>query len=121
MTITEALADVDPAIARLTPAPAARHTAAAGTRHPWFKDISIAPPAPPPEPEDRFRQMTEAEQYATLYPDRAARIRACGGLPSPWNCDVPTPRLLDDIVHSTSPPLRELKGEGAPLLATLRA
>ena len=94
-----------------------------------FKDISIAPPetaaepaSPPPEPEDRFRQMTEAEQYAALYPDRAARIRACVGLPSPWNCDVPTPRLLNDIVHSTSSLLRELEGPGAPLLASpLRA
>jgi hypothetical protein len=58
-----------------------------------FRDISVReakPPAPPtevPSPADPaappawFSTLTAAEQYAVLYPDRAARIRAGRGLP----------------------------------------
>ena len=50
----------------------------------WSRDISVpAPPAPdrrPAEP-DPFSQLSEADRYAVMYPDRATRIRAAGGLP----------------------------------------
>ena len=46
------------------------------------------PPPAPPEPEptpppddNKFAKCDEAEQYALLYPRRAAEIRAHGGLP----------------------------------------
>lgn len=68
------------------------------------------PPASPPEPEpeDKFRQLTEAEQYAVNYPRRAALIRALGGLPEPCNFGPPSPELVHAIVISTSPILLEL-------------
>jgi hypothetical protein len=62
----------------------------------WFKDVSV--PAPEAEP-----QLTEAEQYAVLYPDRARRIRAAGGLPSPLDFGPPEAWLVPEIVHGTGP------------------
>jgi hypothetical protein len=66
----------------------------------WFHEITMPPapavsepaaaeappdPTPPPAPAEtakrRFEGMSEAEQYAIIYPDRAALIRAAGGLP----------------------------------------
>jgi hypothetical protein len=68
------------------------------------------PPAPAAEPTpasaDRFAALTEAEQYATLYPKRAALIRARGGLPD--DCPPIEPALVEEIVASTSPILRGL-------------
>ena len=65
-------------------------------------------PAPPPEPSVPFEAMTEAEQYAVTYPDRARRIRAAGGLPQGFNAGPPEPELLAEIVSGTSPILRAL-------------
>lgn len=66
------------------------------------------PPAPEPEPEDKFRQLTEAEQYAVTYPRRAALIRSLGRLPEPCNFGPPPPELVEAIVTGTSPILLEL-------------
>jgi hypothetical protein len=70
-------------------------------------------PAPQPEPpprqsEDKFAQLSEAERYATMYPRRAAEIRACGGLPPRVTFDPPPPELVSAIVTGTSPILRQL-------------
>lgn len=84
------------------------------------RDISVPEPEPappaspePPEPSDQpqppaFEAMSEAEQYAVLYPDRAARIRAARGLPQPLTFGPPEPELVAAIVHGTSPVLRAL-------------
>jgi hypothetical protein len=71
------------------------------------------PPAPAADPAqappDRFAALTEAEQYATLYPQRAALIRARGGMPDDGRSVPPVePGLVAAIVASTSPILRAL-------------
>jgi hypothetical protein len=66
------------------------------------------PSAPEPEPEDEFRTLTEAEQYAVIYPRRAAVIRSLGGLPGKPDFDPPPPELVHAIVTGTSPVLRAL-------------
>jgi len=74
----------------------------------------IAEPPPPPEPEpepgpdDRFATLSEADQYAILYPRRAALIRQHGGLPPGCDFGPPDPGLERDIATGTSPILRAL-------------
>ena len=43
----------------------------------------------------------EAELYAVMYPDRAARIRAAGGLPDPLDFGPPDPKIVTAIVCGT--------------------
>jgi hypothetical protein len=93
----------------------------------WFHEITVPPapaasepaaaeappdPAPPPPPAEPvkpdFEDMSEAEQYAIIYPDRAARIRAAGGLPPRCEFGPPAPDLVAALVSSTSPVLRAL-------------
>jgi hypothetical protein len=87
----------------------------------WFKDVSVPGPDRDPEPApapDQFSQMTEAEQYAVIYPDRAARIRAAGGLPADATFGPPEPRLVQAIVRGTSPILLALDRQGVTMNAT---
>jgi len=83
----------------------------------WFRDVSA--PAPEPEPAPSAAPdpclatgldpvVTEAERYAVLYPDRAARIRAAGGLPAKLDFAPPEPELVHDLVHGSSPILLAL-------------
>jgi hypothetical protein len=75
----------------------------------WFREITVPEPAldpVPPAEADPFSQLTEAEQYAVTYPDRAARIRAAGGLPADLDFGPPEPELVHEVVHSTSPILQ---------------
>jgi hypothetical protein len=77
----------------------------------WFHEIPVPAPAPEPAPPADaapFDQLTEAERYAVMYPDRAARIRAAGGLPPTPDYGPPEPELVHDIVHGSSPILRAL-------------
>jgi hypothetical protein len=77
----------------------------------WFRDVSAPAPEPEPAPPaapDSFSQFTEAERYAVLYPDRAARIRAAGGLPAKLDFAPPEPELVHDLVHGSSPILQAL-------------
>jgi hypothetical protein len=77
----------------------------------WFRDVSVPGPEPalaPPEPRRSFEQMDEAEQYAVLYPQRAAAIRAHRGLPPNCTFGPPEPVLIERIVNSDSTVLREL-------------
>jgi hypothetical protein len=75
---------------------------------PLPEPAQAAPPDPAAAPnpgrnEDDFSNLTEAEQYALLYPARAASIRAHGGPPP--NAD---PGIVEDLVHGTSPILLAL-------------
>ena len=96
----------------------------------WYKDSlemagrplpSLEPEpaddAPPPgEPPRRvLSQMDPAEQFAALYPQRAALIRAYGGLPPNINFGAPEPDLVAAIVASTSPLMLALDQEVAAL------
>ena len=79
----------------------------------WFHDVSVplpepAPAQPDPEPAPTPTARTEAEHYAVIYPERAARIRADRGLPSRLDFAPPEPKLVDAIVNGTSPILRAL-------------
>jgi hypothetical protein len=99
---------------------AALHPAAMERAGYWFKEISVPGPAAdqaPPADADPFSRLTEAEQYAVIYPDRAARIRAAGGLPEPVMAgldpaiDPPEPELLRDIVLGSCPIFQALDRE----------
>ena len=59
--------------------------------------------------------MDPAEQYAALYPQRAALIRTYGGLPPNINFGAPEPDLVAAIVASTSPIMLTLDEEVALL------
>ena len=76
----------------------------------WFKDVSVAAASQPsvPEPPRGLAQMDAAEQYASLYPDRARLIRANGGLPPNVRFGPPDDDTLHAILVSTSPILRAL-------------
>jgi len=96
----------------------------------WFRDVSVPAPAPEPVPDEarppalgegrgpeppvQTDLEAEAEQYAAIYPDRAARIRVVGGLPSPLTFGPPTPELVQAIVSGTTPNLRALDTPPAP-------
>ena len=67
----------------------------------------LAEPAPQPDP------AAEAEQYAVIYPRRAALIRALGGLPDRLDFGPPAPELVRAIVTGDSPALRALDRPGA--------
>ena len=68
-----------------------KHPAAMERAGYWFREIVLPDPAPPPsaaarsdaEPERTEADIdAEAELYVVMYPDRAERIRAAGGLPA---------------------------------------
>jgi hypothetical protein len=95
----------------------------------WFREITVPAPAPDPAPPaaaDPFTQLTEAERYAVIYPDRAARIRAAGGLPADLDFGPPEAELVHAVVHSTSPILlaharQRHNGAAAPTRVTASA
>jgi hypothetical protein len=85
---------------------AAMHPAAMGRAGYWFEEVSVpAPPLPPTESEaEPVRDIkAEANMYAIMYPDRAAGIRAAGGLPPKLDFGPPEPELVEAIVHGPSP------------------
>ena len=61
--------------------------------------------------------MEPAEQFAALYPQRAALIRAHGGLPPNADFGAPEPDLVAAIVACTSPLMQELLQEADRLPA----
>ena len=86
--------------------------------------LGTAPPAPPAEPpppappqqpteEPEADPITEADQYAIVYPQRAARIRVLGGLPQPLDFGPPAPELVHAIVTGNTPTLRALDSHAA--------
>jgi hypothetical protein len=73
----------------------------------------IAEPPPPPVSTPVVSTLqpdpaAEAEQYAIIYPRRAALIRSLGGLPDRLDFGPPAPALVHAIVTGTSPTLRAL-------------
>ena len=84
---------------------------------------TAAPPAPPPEPEpppppatdddDKFARYDAAEQYAMMYPRRAAEIRAYGGVPPTATYGPPEPDTVLALIASTSPILQQIDKEYA--------
>ena len=71
------------------------------------------PPAPEPPPADEPRTdlAAEADLYAIMYPRRAVRIRALGGLPQPLDFGAPSPEMLRAIITGNSPGLRACDAE----------
>ncbi|HME24428.1 MAG TPA: hypothetical protein VKI44_24365 [Acetobacteraceae bacterium] len=96
----------------------------------WFRESVVPGPAPEPAPEPappppaappsaapakpRFEDLTAVEQFAIMYPARAAQIRAEGGLPKRLDYGPPDPEIVEGLVHGDSPILRALD---APPLA----
>jgi hypothetical protein len=86
---------------------AAMHPAAMERAGYWFQEISVPARDPPPadaqsaeaqsdaEPEPTQAGIdAEAELYAMIYPDRAARIREAGGLPARLDFGPPEPAIV---------------------------
>ena len=77
--------------------------------------LGAAPPPPqPPTEEPVADPIAEAEQYAIIYPQRAARIRVLGGLPQPLDFGPPSPELVQAIITGDTPTLRALDTQAAP-------
>jgi hypothetical protein len=52
----------------------------------------------------------EAERYAVIYPDRAARIRAAGGLPVRLDFGPPEPAIVAALLRDLGGPERSVRG-----------
>jgi hypothetical protein len=103
---------------------AAMHPATMGRAGWWFCDASVPEAAPaegePPPPDAAppaaapavavapEHAIADAELYAAMYPERAASIRAYGGLPPNIDYGPPEPELVDTLVNGTSTILRAL-------------
>jgi hypothetical protein len=61
-----------------------------------------AAPEPQPAAMPRYEDMTEAEQYAVIYPDRAAAIRRHGGMPPGAGYPPPDDAVFREIVTGNS-------------------
>jgi len=83
-----------------------------------------APPPPEPEPprppsdDNCVARYDDAEQYAIMYPRRAAQIRAYGGVPPTARYGAPDARLVLELIASTSPILKELDEQYDPATPT---
>jgi hypothetical protein len=95
----------------------AMHPAAMERAGYWFKEIPVPAPSPSHEPAtapqpaadaecDPIQADTdaEAELYAAIYPDRAARIRAAGGLPAKLDFGPPEPEIVASLLRSAHRP-----------------
>jgi hypothetical protein len=103
---------------------AARHPGAMERAGYWFRPATVPGPEPAAQPEpaaaptaaparavaddDRFSRMSAGEQYAVMYPDRAARIRAARGLPAEADFAPPEPEIIDEVAYGTGPILLAL-------------
>jgi hypothetical protein len=65
-------------------------------------ELPAAAPEPQPPAMPRYEDMTTAEQYAVIYPDRAAAIRRHGGMPSAAKYPPPERDIVGEIVASDS-------------------
>jgi hypothetical protein len=102
------------ALGRTPPAPIAEPPPAMST--PAMSTPAMSTPAeatPVEEPAPQPDPAAEAEQYAIIYPRRAALIRSLGGLPDRPDFGPPAPALVHAIVTGTSPTLRALDRPGA--------
>jgi len=62
-----------------------------------------AAPEPQPPSRPKYEDMTEPEQYAVLYPDRATAIRRNRGMPPGAKFPPPDRAIISEIVTSNSP------------------
>jgi hypothetical protein len=75
----------------------------------WFREVSVPAPAPQPAEAAPEPVLDEVELYAVTYPDRAARIRASGGLPPDLDWAPPPPHIVAGLLrtapasHATRP------------------
>lgn len=81
------------------------------------KTMQPAPAQTAPANEDPLAACTEAERYAILHPNRAAAIRAHGGVPPDARYAHPGPGLVADIVASTSDILVQIDQQFGQALA----
>ncbi len=90
---------------------AEKHPAAMERAGYWFRETVLPDPAPPPpaaaqydvEPERTEADIdAEAELYVVMYPDRAERIRAAGGLPARLDFGAPGPQIVARILKGKS-------------------
>ena len=72
-----------------------------------------AAPEPQPAAMPRYEDMTEAEQYAVIYPDRAAAIRRHGGMPPGAGYPPPDDAVFGEIVTGNSPVFLALDAQRA--------
>jgi hypothetical protein len=94
-------------------AEAEMHPAAMERAGYWFHEVSVPElPAPlvPPEgsAEPVIDPVAEAKHYALIYPDRAALIRAHGGLPPRLTFGPPEPDIVAALVNGASPAIRAI-------------
>ena len=72
----------------------------------WFKEIMLPDPSPPAASSDVEPERTEAdidaeaELYIAMYPDRAERIRAAGGLPARLDFGAPGPEIVARLLKA---------------------
>jgi len=75
------------------------------------------PPAAAPEPQPaampKYEDMTEAEQYAVIYPNRAAAIRRHRGMPPGAGYPPPDDAVFGEIVTGNSPVFLALDAQRA--------
>jgi hypothetical protein len=116
---------------------AAMHPAAMECAGYWFREISVPEPAASRAPADAPQPAeaqsakarpaeaqsgepwpeptqaeidAEAERYAVIYPDRAARIRAAGGLPVRLDFGPPEPAIVAALLRDLGGPERSARG-----------
>ena len=103
-TLRRMQADRDKALAAMHPAAMER----AGY---WFHEISVPAPAPRPAeagPEPApARILDEVELFEVMHPDRAARIRAAGGLPPDLDFGPPPPHIVAGLLRTASRAMRQ--------------
>ena len=68
--------------------------------------LASCPPAAAPDAQPaampKYQDMTEAEQYAVIYPDRAAAIRRHGGMPPAATFPPPERDIVEEIATGDS-------------------
>jgi hypothetical protein len=65
-------------------------------------------PEPPAPAKPKYEDMTPAEQYAVIYPDRARAIRQNRGMPPGATFPPPGRRIVEDIATGNSPVFLDL-------------
>jgi hypothetical protein len=99
-TLRRMQAERDAALAKMHPAAMER----AGY---WFKPCEVpepaaSPPDPDAEGEPKVDIVAEAQRYEVIYPVRAARIRAAGGLPPDLDFGAPDPEIVAELLRTAT-------------------
>ena len=76
-------------------------------------ELPAAAPEPRPPAMPSYEEMTTAEQFAVIYPDRAAAIRRHGGMPPAAAFPPPDRDIIGEIATGTSPVFLALDAEHA--------